>query len=98
MPPGGIGGVFSFSGISVTNASVVSNSPVGTLAESCFLSTRESLPAEVQILPINRQAREGESPISAYFTWGSETTTQLLFLWLDIVQFWKGRRFQVIPN
>src|SRR5215831_18973976 len=27
MPPGGIGGVFSFSGISVTNASVVSNRP-----------------------------------------------------------------------
>src|SRR5436190_9146304 len=27
MPPGGIGGVFSFSGISVTNTSVVSNKP-----------------------------------------------------------------------
>jgi hypothetical protein len=35
MPPGGIGGVFSFSGISVTNASVVSNRPA---MEAAFCS------------------------------------------------------------
>ena len=42
MPPGGIGGVFSFSGISVTNASVVSNRPA---MDAAFCSALRDLRA-----------------------------------------------------